>query len=175
MRGKPLPSPGNWGGSQSYWCQRGLPCPPKPPPHLCNGLKQRQAEPLEEGEGSDAARHLDGRHRGNVGVQVGGYLLEDLGLVEIQFSLKEQRESGSHLQGAGTGAVPGRAMAAQGKAQSCSLGAEEARRPVLPPPVALAPSFLVRPSLCWVLPHPPALNPGANSWLQLPPSAGSRF
>ena len=40
-----------------------------------------------------------------MGVQVGGYLLEDLGLVEIQFSLKEQRESGSHLHGAGTGAV----------------------------------------------------------------------
>lgn len=66
--------------------------PPPNPPHLRNGLKQRQAEPLEEGEGSDAARHLDGRHRGNVGVQVGGYLLEDLGLVEIHFSLKEQKK-----------------------------------------------------------------------------------
>lgn len=74
----------------------GFPAPPPPkppPPHLHNGLKQRQAEPLEEGEGSDAAGHLDGLHRGNVGVQVGGYLLEDLGLVEIQFSLKEQKKA----------------------------------------------------------------------------------
>lgn len=148
MVGKLLPSPKNQGGSQLYWCQWGLPCPPKPPPHLCNGLKQRQVEPLEEGEGSDAACHLDGRHHGNVGVQVSGYLLEDLGLVEIQFSLKEQRESGSHLQGAGTGAMPGWVVMAQGKAQSRSLGAEEAWRPVLSPPVALASSFLVRPSLC---------------------------
>lgn len=79
-----------------------------PEPHLRHGLEQRQAEPLEEGEGPDAARRLEGGHGGDVGVQVAGDLLEDLGLVEIQFSLKEQRESGSHLQGAGTGAVPGR-------------------------------------------------------------------
>lgn len=163
-------------GHQSYWWPvGGFLTAPNPPPHLRNGLKERQAEPLEEGEGSDAARHLDGRHRGNVGVQVGGYLLEDLGLVEIQFSLKEQRESGSHLQGAGTGAVPGQAVAAQGKARSCSLGAEEARTAVLPPPVGLAPSFLVRPSLCRILRHPPALSHGANSQLQPPPSAGSKF
>lgn len=68
-------------------------CHPGPlPPHLRDGLKQRQAEPLEEGEGADAARHLDGRHGRNVGLQVSGYLLKDLGLVEIQFSLKEQKK-----------------------------------------------------------------------------------
>lgn len=115
--GKLLPSPKNQGGSQLYWCQWGLPCPPKPPPHLCNGLKQWQVEPLEDGKGSDAACHLDGRHRGNMRMQVSGYLLEDLGLVEIQFSLKEQRESSSYLQGAGTGAVPGWVVMAQGKAE----------------------------------------------------------
>lgn len=75
--------------SQSYISR----CYPGPlPPHLRDGLKQRQAEPLEEGEGADAARHLDGCHCRNVGLQVSGYLLEDLGLVEIQFSLKEQKK-----------------------------------------------------------------------------------
>lgn len=72
---------------------------PEFPPHLRDGLKERQAEPLEEGEGAGAARHLHGRHGGDVGLQVAGDLLEDLGLVEIQFSLKEQRESGSRLHG----------------------------------------------------------------------------
>lgn len=99
----PTPAPAQcWGRPQPYWCCGGF-----PDPHLCHGLEQRQAEPLEEGEGPDAARHLEGGHGGDVGLQVAGDLVEDLGLVEIQFSLKEQRESGSDLQGAGTGAVPG--------------------------------------------------------------------
>lgn len=73
-----------------------MPVPSKSP-HLCNSLKEGQAEPLEEGKGPDAACHLHGRHGGHLGVQVSGNLLEDLGLVEIQLSLKEEREKGQPL------------------------------------------------------------------------------
>lgn len=56
------------------------------PPHLGEGLEQRQVEPLEEGEGLGAASHLAGREAGHVGQQVCGQALEHLRLVEAQLA-----------------------------------------------------------------------------------------
>lgn len=144
----------------------GFPIPPEPRPHLCDGLEERQAEPLEEGEGAGAARHLHGCHGGDVGLQVAGDLLEDLGLVEIQFSLKEQRESSSRLHRS-------RAWTDSGTRESAKLffrrrGGSESG---ISSPAGLGPILSAQTSLCCTHQLPISVT----TQLQPLPGAGSRL
>lgn len=66
--------------------------------YLCKGLKEGQVEPLKIGKGLDTAHHISRNHLGHTGVQVQGYLLEHLGLMEIQLPLKRTAETSHCLE-----------------------------------------------------------------------------